>query len=109
MAIKRLSVSMPDYIYDQYISGVKNQSAHIVEMFTKGCEYELSGGLTNKSQLIIQMKENKSKDETIRKLNLEINKLKALTNMAEKKEMLKRRKAINEMAHEELLDVFNDR
>jgi hypothetical protein len=103
-----MSISVPYYIYEQYIKGVKNQSSHIVEMFSKGCEYEIAGGLINKSQLIIQMKDNKIKDETIKKLNLEINRLKAMTDKVNEKRDIKRRKAINQTAQDVLIDTIMD-
>ena len=109
MAYKRVTFSWDKWVVDQYLTGQINKSSFVQEMFIKGCDYELSGGISNKTQLILLMKENKIKDETIRKLNLEVRRLKGLTNKAEQNEMIKRRKAINQMAHEELLDVFNDR
>lgn len=102
MAYKRLSISVPDYVYEQYIRGVKNQSAHIVEMFIKGSEYEIAGGISNKSQLIILSKENKSKDEQLRRQALEINRLKALTDKGDQKKAKMHRDAVLD-THRKLL------
>lgn len=93
MNYQRLSISVPKWVHDQYLSGIKNRSAYLVEMFVKGCEYEIAGGISNKSQLIVLSKESKSKDELIKKQSLEIGRLRALTDKAQQKRDKKRRDA----------------
>lgn len=106
MTYQRVTFTWPKWGVEQYLSGIKNKSAHSWEMFQKGSEYEISGGMSSKSQLIILSKEIKSKDELIKKQALEIGRLKALTDKKVEKSRLKRRMALNRTAHEALLDTI---
>lgn len=74
---KIICVSLTNWVYEQYLSEIKsNRSKFIEEMIVKGIQQELGEGEISKSKSYSMIQELRNKDEEIKKLNLQLGKMK---------------------------------
>lgn len=70
--VKKLSISIADWIYHSYLKDTPNRSRYIEEMLVKGTELDVGEFETQKQKLIIAQKEIRDRDEEIKRLTAEI-------------------------------------
>lgn len=84
---KRLSITISDWVYQQYLSDIKsNRSKFIEEMMVKGIEQEIGDYDIRKGKLSTLVQELRNKEEQINKLSLLISVLKRKTEIDNNKE-----------------------
>jgi hypothetical protein len=79
---KRISISIPDYLYDSYLSEFvgKNLSVHIQKLIVMGSDAMIENQDTTKSKLIKLTNENQILYDEVRKLKLQIDNFKGKMN-----------------------------
>lgn len=78
MRYQRVTFTMPGRDYEKYLQGIQsNRSAFICDMIALGVASATDEKGVNQSKLVELLKENRNKEEQIKKLNLLIESLKS--------------------------------
>lgn len=68
--VKKISISMPEWIYNEYLSEIKsNKSAYLIEMFILGVKETTNDLKIKTSQVSNLLQENRSYKDEIKRLN----------------------------------------
>ncbi len=83
MAVKKFSISIPDYIYQKYLIDIsENRSKFIEEMFVRGIEAEAGELQDFKTKYINLTKELRDQAEENKKLSIQLGRFKELHKKA---------------------------
>ena len=75
---KRLTITMPDWVYEKYLSQVAiNKSQYITGHFVQGVEYSCGEIETTKQRLLESLKEVRSKEDQLVRMKKELTLLKS--------------------------------
>jgi len=99
---KQLTITLPMFVYDEYLEGVRsNKSAFVTQMFVKGMKTELGDNEANTARLVKLIQEVKNKDDEIKNLKLQVGSLKQKLNKEpaeETKEAIAKREELEKIA-----------
>lgn len=114
MGYKRISLSVPNWVYDRYLATLNtNRSNFVIDMMIRGIDSELSKGSESRAVLVMQELRNKDAELINLKRELELVKARVITQEKRKqeREAKKRQRAYDEsmkrIARAQLMEVYD--